>query len=528
LKKFLNIQTLLLLIFVFMSLYIIILPPVEEAVIYSVIDDGMYYPKIALNFVRTGLFTYDGITLTNGFHPLWQILLIPVFYLFSEPMAGLKASFIVIFFTLLISLFLFFKITKLLSLRIAGLLFSFYIIFANLRSFTLFYSMLESHLLLLVLLFYIYLSMKYGDKRFTQSAPSFMFGLLLSIAFISRIDTFLLIGTYFFYQLKSSIRAKYFTPFMYSMAGTTIFILPYLIVNLVSFGHLSTVSSWIKFTTPSLQTLKLPLNNFIGLLIPRISYVLGIPDNFIIFFIILIIAALAIIFFTRLKSAAHKKPANDSYELKQLFVICPEFFLFTLIHFLFVWIFAPYEAMFSVWYYVSQIIAIGLIAGILFSKINSKVFASSAILLIVSLIAIQIATKNSFLQKKRMSSTKIEIARYVKNNIHKDAVIGMYDSGITSFFSDRKFVALNGLIGDFEMAKLIRNNSLNKVVDKYSVQYFVWDIREDQLSSPYIDVFYLSGQKTLYHNFSEKEKHMGVFKLKNFSMEEWFKYRYGK
>src|SRR4051794_13644165 len=38
-------------------------------------DDYFYYATIADNLVRFGRSTYDGTTLTNGFHPLWQMVL---------------------------------------------------------------------------------------------------------------------------------------------------------------------------------------------------------------------------------------------------------------------------------------------------------------------------------------------------------------------------------------------------------------------------------------------------------------------
>lgn len=38
-------------------------------------DDGFYYLEIARNVARLGKFTFDGINRTNGFHPLWQLLL---------------------------------------------------------------------------------------------------------------------------------------------------------------------------------------------------------------------------------------------------------------------------------------------------------------------------------------------------------------------------------------------------------------------------------------------------------------------
>ncbi len=38
-------------------------------------DDGFYYLQIARNVATQGKFTFDGINRTNGFHPLWQLLL---------------------------------------------------------------------------------------------------------------------------------------------------------------------------------------------------------------------------------------------------------------------------------------------------------------------------------------------------------------------------------------------------------------------------------------------------------------------
>lgn len=37
-------------------------------------SDAFYYLNIARNFANTGLFSFDGVHPTNGFHPLWQLL----------------------------------------------------------------------------------------------------------------------------------------------------------------------------------------------------------------------------------------------------------------------------------------------------------------------------------------------------------------------------------------------------------------------------------------------------------------------
>ena len=41
-------------------------------------DDGFYYLEIASRFESRAGITFDGINATNGFHPLWQFLLVPV------------------------------------------------------------------------------------------------------------------------------------------------------------------------------------------------------------------------------------------------------------------------------------------------------------------------------------------------------------------------------------------------------------------------------------------------------------------
>jgi hypothetical protein len=39
-------------------------------------DDYFYYAIIADNLVSNGRITYDGVTLTNGFHPLWFAVIV--------------------------------------------------------------------------------------------------------------------------------------------------------------------------------------------------------------------------------------------------------------------------------------------------------------------------------------------------------------------------------------------------------------------------------------------------------------------
>ncbi len=48
------------------------------------LDDAFYYFEIARNFAEGLGSTFDGINPTNGYHPLWMTILVPVFTFFSD------------------------------------------------------------------------------------------------------------------------------------------------------------------------------------------------------------------------------------------------------------------------------------------------------------------------------------------------------------------------------------------------------------------------------------------------------------
>ena len=51
----------------------------EKYLFYLVSDDAYYYFSVAKNLLNRGLFSADGITATNGFHPLWLFVITPLF-----------------------------------------------------------------------------------------------------------------------------------------------------------------------------------------------------------------------------------------------------------------------------------------------------------------------------------------------------------------------------------------------------------------------------------------------------------------
>jgi len=54
----------------------------------QLLDDGYYYLQVAANISRGAGSSFDGINPTNGYHPLWQFLLVPLHWLASKPRAA--------------------------------------------------------------------------------------------------------------------------------------------------------------------------------------------------------------------------------------------------------------------------------------------------------------------------------------------------------------------------------------------------------------------------------------------------------
>lgn len=53
-------------------------------------EGGLYYYKIAQNVAAGAGSTFDGVHVTNGYHPLWLLCLVPVFWIRSEPESALR------------------------------------------------------------------------------------------------------------------------------------------------------------------------------------------------------------------------------------------------------------------------------------------------------------------------------------------------------------------------------------------------------------------------------------------------------
>lgn len=78
--------------------------PVSDIVMF-VEDDACYYLQVAKNWVEGWGFTVDRLQPTNGFHPLWMLVLYPIFRCFGDVESAFRAMLVLSFVLVFLSMF---------------------------------------------------------------------------------------------------------------------------------------------------------------------------------------------------------------------------------------------------------------------------------------------------------------------------------------------------------------------------------------------------------------------------------------
>jgi hypothetical protein len=511
------------LILVAASMATLIWPDIEKAVVFSAIDDGLYYQVVAENVVKSGHLTYDGISTTNGFQPLFAAMMVPIYWLVDDPWLALKVVYCLIALLVVGSCWLFGGLSRSLEYSLAGFTLSWLILFANLRSFTLLFSLLETPLVLFVYLLYLTYAVRVGERRFTEVRTAFVCGVLIGLAFLARTDSALLAIGYAGILIVRVFRGD--QPVGLSMrvavaaaSGSLLLAVPYLLANHLAFGHLMQVSGYGKVSlVTDWRLLFQPLASVYAYFIPRLSLILNVPEKY--HFVLL----LGILTFLGIACGVLLTKGNRS-KTGSLFGLFGDFILFSAIHFLVIYVFATEQVLVAAWYHVSELLVVALVAGCLVPRVRFLDWVAVGFMA-CGLVA-QGLLYPGFIERKTMTWAKLEVAEYIRDNLPDNARLAMYDSGITSYFARRDFVGLNGVIGDYALADLIKANRYEDVVRNYGVQYLVVDIDpsiHDAL--PGREVF-RGSIMTQYVDFREGRKCFAVYKIEPEDLGRIWEMRY--
>jgi hypothetical protein len=168
--------------------------PIQH-LIFLFSDDAYYYLLTAHN-IASGLgSTFDGNNLTNGYHPQWMLLILPIFFLIDNLTVALKM--VVVFQLLLASGSIYFTYSLINSkYNKTSAIFGVIILFSLFSPFALMFNGLESGLLLFWITFTFYLVYRFDLLSINASLyKKLALGVLLSGIATTRLDTIFILAS---------------------------------------------------------------------------------------------------------------------------------------------------------------------------------------------------------------------------------------------------------------------------------------------------------------------------------------------
>ena len=221
-------------------------------------DDAYFYLQVASNIHEGHGSTFNEITRTNGYHPLWMLMCVAGFKLGGG--GRLAALHIVIAMQQIMAMalvFMFYRITRVANIRHWLVALPMLLLYFSTRLYCS-EAYINGAMLLLTLL--LAASMLFGSDR-PRTATLILTGCAGGFAALARLDNIFVVGMIFLGVLLVSTWRTNGAPARLHRFLTTGFSLgipflcvvtPYLVHNYISFGHLAPISGAIKSTLPEL------------------------------------------------------------------------------------------------------------------------------------------------------------------------------------------------------------------------------------------------------------------------------------
>jgi hypothetical protein len=428
-------------------------------------DDAFYYFNVARNVVMGQGLTFDGINPTNGFHPLWMLIVVAVYAPVSaDPVMALRT--ILVFVTLLAGLGAF---VAYISLRSYGgqkaaaatlcFLLSPFALNPLLNG-------LESGLLLFLLFVLLWAFKRWDLANPLSSVGQDLFlGALLSAIILTRLDSvFLLFSVVVLICLRSGFPAtrqvsvRLLARKLAIVGGVImVLVLPYVVWNLVSFGHLMPISGAVKSGFPEIF--------FTWRRLAKFATVFGAGQ-----------LGVSLLFLLFLLPWTRERSSNSSTLLRSI-ISSPTSLLLALwfasaLHFMNTLLFMRWGV--TWWHYTSYLpmtltlFAMGLDRYVIRGRWSTRrAFLAAAVALIFSLTTLALDARKRGERHRHW----FEAALWAEENLPADAVVGMTDCGIFGYFSDRPTVNLDGVINGYAYQEALRDRRLSEYLDRCGVTH---------------------------------------------------------
>jgi len=425
----------------------------------QLVDDGYYYLEIARNIASGSGFTFDGLNPTNGFHPLWQIILVPIFLITQSRAIAAMAV------TMLQALlfagtgFMVYRIlienTKKTSLSIAGAafwLFNFWFWSKGALS------GMETGLLTLC----FGISLLLFTRSLRGSGSTCLLSISLITTCMARLDSIALvlgICLIFLFLRRYRDAARTGLPVM-------IYLALYMITNKFIFGGFIPVSGYIKsatgnellgqlFATGNLKFFQHGVANFVSIT------TLGgrLP----------LIAALAAI--TGIALAAVHILRTTVTPIREIIAVCCIYIISILLYYSFM-----YDSLLDIYtyYWFPAILGVLISSFLLLSRMQHRLLRSGIIwILLAGLIIFNTVYALDRLQGYSFvipdSGRPERNAVNYLNTLDEGTVIGSWDAGYVGYYCRHRVVNLDGLVNNYEYQVILQDHGLEEYFDMQNI-----------------------------------------------------------
>ncbi|HWD90897.1 MAG TPA: hypothetical protein VG938_00980 [Verrucomicrobiae bacterium] len=414
-------------------------------------DDSFYYFRTAQHIVAGDGSTFDGINFSNGYHPLWMTILLPIFW-FAHGNSDLALRLVYALLSLILagSMILYWSfLKKKCGAFAATAILPFFAAPIVLNQFT---NGLESGLLILVLGILL-CAVDHWDLLPPQNGPArkAALGFLLALLFLCRLDTaFILIGvavaTCLFYKVRfwrPAGIANALKSYWLVLVVFVVLVSPYLMWNHKHTGHLVPISGALKSSFPHVE------GSILRAIRPQWA-----PYSVII--IAFTLFALVSIF---LPAGFLRKQLQPGVKADSGIVMLLGIGIGALLHFTYSVCFTTWGT-FS-WHFASYIPLLLFMAASVFAWLKFKGWrwvggALSAAVLVLSVIG----TCWGLSVKKQVHDMWYVSATWARENTPENATFGMTDCGYFAYFSHRRTVNLDGLINGYEYQHALTSGDL--------------------------------------------------------------------
>lgn len=443
-------------------------------------DDALYYPSVARNIVSGLGSTYDGITPTNGYHPLWCWLQIPIAAVTGslDPMTYLWI--IKLFMVIVVALAV--VVWEKVVYRVTGsaLMSATFVVLlgAYWWSVHTLYSGMETPLVVLLMGVSLLLAHRLLADRRTVTAV--LLGVAMAGTFLARLDSIFFLGVLglvVLFRLKTEIRLQ-----LAWIVPVVLLPIPYLWWNVVTFGHLVPVSGLRKsVSAPSFGEQLDIIGRFFSEKITKAVSVLHVTGLAVL--AVFVAAGLVAVWIGRRELREQARSLNILWTVP----------IGAVLHFFYVATFMveinvswyQYAEYLTVFLVVSSVVAAGaswLEARGYVAKRKQLRWAPFALVY-----AAVVATLLAFAPKAMPDIANVrsyQAAQWAKAHLDSgDTRFGMYDPGVFRFVSGFKTVALNGLASTHDVTVLVQQEKWSEIIRRYDIRYVVHFVADEAMPS---------------------------------------------